>query len=716
MSTYYAKLKGTAFCDTNRNEIGADNANVNWPKTVAIYCVAVGQDGRNVVASSWKLQWRVSGGAFADLAAGSGAVRYTSATTLSDTTTVTSGEAKVTVSNMTWQNGEEVEDGVSASIDLGSDYYTEIQYGIDFTYADEGSTYQFQVIDVGLGTAIAVESGSYLEVTVKTYFEVNKADTTKVTEQVNLVLPQLYLTAIDSIKTSESVDYVTSLSVDVSDNAKTSESVDYSVITLIFDEGFEGTGYEETSAGVAGDWFEEPGTTGSINEDYSVATLEGDTGLSLSSVWGSQCCRIAYSTSGTSTYLYNTFDSTKDTIYGRFDFVVTGWGTILDGEESPLFNLNSSTSSLNAFFVIHRTGDNYYLRWYYTAQAGYVDTLITLNTRYRVDFKWIRNTATTGTEAKVDGSSIGTATSGDTDVSYFAVADYTSGLRGSVVYFDNVQFDVSDWIADDVVGTLTKSVSNAVRISELIEVVLPELNLEVSDSILTSESVEVIPELNLEVSDSILTSESVEIIPELNLEVSDSILTSELIEVVLPELDVGITDSILTSELAEVLLPELNLQGFDSIRVTEAPDYYLQINIEVSSNTNISESTIQDLLIGNPYFSWGEETPDSDEGANPWSQWRKSDGTRVTTDSWGALGISEACFGPVLNLGYSGLKGIEIQKDKYDTGVGTPFIYVRGHSTTPFDWDAISPSWEVYTDHVCKDWTYVQIQLTATAL
>ena len=655
MSTYYAKLKGTAFCDTNRNEIGADNANVNWPKTVAIYCVAVGQDGRNVVASSWKLQWRVSGGAFADLAAGSGAVRYTSATTLSDTTTVTSGEAKVTVSNMTWQNGEEVEDGVSASIDLGSDYYTEIQYGIDFTYADEGSTYQFQVIDVGLGTAIAVESGSYLEVTVKTYFEVNKADTTKVTEQVDLVLPQLYLTAIDSIKTSESVDYVTSLSVDVSDNAKTSESVDYSVITLIFDEGFEGTGYEETSAGVAGDWFEEPGTTGSINEDYSVATLEGDTGLSLSSVWGSQCCRIAYSTSGTSTYLYNTFDSTKDTIYGRFDFVVTGWGTILDGEESPLFNLNSSTSSLNAFFVIHRTGDNYYLRWYYTAQAGYVDTLITLNTRYRVDFKWIRNTATTGTEAKVDGSSIGTATSGDTDVSYFAVADYTSGLRGSVVYFDNVQFDVSDWIADDVVGTLTKSVSNAVRISELIEVVLPEL-------------------------------------------------------------DVGITDSILTSELAEVLLPELNLQGFDSIRVTEAPDYYLQINIEVSSNTNISESTIQDLLIGNPYFSWGEETPDSDEGANPWSQWRKSDGTRVTTDSWGALSISEACFGPVLNLGYSGLKGIEIQKDKYDTGVGTPFIYVRGHSTTPFDWDAISPSWEVYTDHVCKDWTYVQIQLTATAL
>lgn len=166
MTTYYARLKGTAFCNPSRAEVGSDNTNVTeWPVTQAfIYCVAIGRDTRDPLAETFKLQWRVSGGSFADLGA-TGAMKYTTSTTLTDGSALTSGNARVAVSNMTWQNGEEVEDGISASIDLGLDYYTEIQYAVDPAGATVGSTYEFQVVG-SVNGALTAETGSMLTVGV----------------------------------------------------------------------------------------------------------------------------------------------------------------------------------------------------------------------------------------------------------------------------------------------------------------------------------------------------------------------------------------------------------------------------------------------------------------------------------------------------------------------------------------------------------------------
>lgn len=166
MTTYYARLKGTAFCNPSRVEVGSDNTNVTeWPVTQAfIYCVAIGRDTRDPPAETFTLQWRVAGGTFANLGA-TGAMKYTTSTVLTNAGALTSGNAKVAVSNMTWQNGEEIEDGVSASIDLGSDYYTELQFGVDPAGATVGSTYEFQVVG-SVNGVLATETGSMLTVGV----------------------------------------------------------------------------------------------------------------------------------------------------------------------------------------------------------------------------------------------------------------------------------------------------------------------------------------------------------------------------------------------------------------------------------------------------------------------------------------------------------------------------------------------------------------------
>lgn len=171
MSTYYAKIKGTAFCDINRNEIGSDNANVTkWhPSAPFIYCVAIGQDSRNPVAGVFKLQWRIKGGSFADLDS-TGVIKYSTATVLTDAGALTSGNAKVAVSNMTWQNGEESEDGVTASIDLGDDCYSELQFGCDCSEAQHGAIYEFQLYNNTLGAAVAIETGGMLTLQMRRVF------------------------------------------------------------------------------------------------------------------------------------------------------------------------------------------------------------------------------------------------------------------------------------------------------------------------------------------------------------------------------------------------------------------------------------------------------------------------------------------------------------------------------------------------------------------
>jgi len=167
MSTYYAKTKGTTVCDTDRSEVSSDNTNITgWKKADKfIYCVAIGQDGRDPAAGVFSLQWK--GGSQADFIdlGSTGELKYTTDTVLNNGDPLISDNAKVAVSDMTWQNGEEIEDGVSASINLDSDYYSELQFGVDPAGTSYNTTYSFQLYNNTLGGVVLVETGSIVTVT-----------------------------------------------------------------------------------------------------------------------------------------------------------------------------------------------------------------------------------------------------------------------------------------------------------------------------------------------------------------------------------------------------------------------------------------------------------------------------------------------------------------------------------------------------------------------
>jgi hypothetical protein len=158
-----AKLLGTRILDTNRAVVAADDTDqTTWDKANPfIYAVQIGQDASNTELVAYKLQWRVSGGSWSNLAE-TGAIKYTTATVLTNAATLTSGNAKCTApGNMTWQDGEEIEDGISGISDLGNDCYSELQFACDGTDGSSNFVYEFQLYNTVTASAIEIETGAY---------------------------------------------------------------------------------------------------------------------------------------------------------------------------------------------------------------------------------------------------------------------------------------------------------------------------------------------------------------------------------------------------------------------------------------------------------------------------------------------------------------------------------------------------------------------------
>jgi hypothetical protein len=57
---------------------------------------------------------------------------------------------------------------------------------------------------------------------------------------------------------------------------------------------------------------------------------------------------------------------------------------------------------------------------------------------------------------------------------------------------------------------------------------------------------------------------------------------------------------------------------------------------------------------------------------------------------------------------------ITITQNKYGTGYGTATLQIRGHDTTSFLQDAVSPSWETYSGVVSKSWRFIQVRVIKT--
>lgn len=166
VATYYPQLlESRILKDSDRSDqSGSANADVtNWIKTsLAIIACQIGYNGKDTVSSSFKLQWRNEtdnpGGSFSDFYQSSGELRTAESPhsdTISHGAFITSTMDRCTNkdSTMTWQNGIESLSCTSGAIDLGDDYYSELQFAIDLNFAHDGDQYTFQLYNATSGSA-----------------------------------------------------------------------------------------------------------------------------------------------------------------------------------------------------------------------------------------------------------------------------------------------------------------------------------------------------------------------------------------------------------------------------------------------------------------------------------------------------------------------------------------------------------------------------------
>lgn len=168
MSNYYPQVISARFClDSDRSAMtGSDNTNVYaQPKNQKfILAIQIGYNGKDTLASYFKLRWRQVGGTFADIG-GATEIRFSATSAvLVDGTEVTSGTRRTTADpDTTWEQlgQENVNDNLlpdSGTIDLGNDSHTELQFALDPQSAVDGKSYEFELWNLTEGaTAGTIE-------------------------------------------------------------------------------------------------------------------------------------------------------------------------------------------------------------------------------------------------------------------------------------------------------------------------------------------------------------------------------------------------------------------------------------------------------------------------------------------------------------------------------------------------------------------------------
>jgi len=148
-------------------------------------------------------------------------------------------------------------------------------------------------------------------------------------------------------------------------------------MALIFDEGFEGTGFEES-------WGDETGG-GNLNEDASV-TLAGSP-----SGWGSQCLEIEVIDGDV--YIYTNSLGVVADVFWRVEVVITS-ESITNNNYLALFGIYNSSLSAPAFGLALEKDGVGNLRFNGACfEDGnqnnyYSNVVVLLNTHYRFEIKW----------------------------------------------------------------------------------------------------------------------------------------------------------------------------------------------------------------------------------------------------------------------------------------------------------------------------------------
>lgn len=200
----------------------------------------------------------------------------------------------------------------------------------------------------------------------------------------------------------------------------------------IFDEKFEGTGYEETWSGgetVAG------GCT--LNEDYATSGLSG-----VPSTWNNQCLQVISDTTGDEVYVGHTFGSALPIAYYRIE-VYCHTATITNYNMMTVLRLLNNGYGACFDLGISNQGGTY--KWeidvFGDTTPSYYATFA-FDTFYRIEIKW--DNTNNAFEWLINGVSQNTLAFTNNS----STQRISLGARNHVteLYLDNFAVDDSDWV------------------------------------------------------------------------------------------------------------------------------------------------------------------------------------------------------------------------------------------------------------------------------
>ena len=205
----------------------------------------------------------------------------------------------------------------------------------------------------------------------------------------------------------------------------------------IWDERFEGGGYEET-------WSEGEYVGGGATLDEDWTTVDAGS----PSDWGSQCLKVV--TTGNSCMVDHIFGSNISEVYIRMEFVIAAQG----GSDFELMRIMNKSNTQCASFQFDTVGGDLIIRPIVSGTTHGQSGALSLNTRYRAEL-WI-NTAS-GWEFRLDGATIDSGPSGEVSVECGRIwLGRPTGNTNITAYIDLFGIDDSGWIGPES-GTTTST-------------------------------------------------------------------------------------------------------------------------------------------------------------------------------------------------------------------------------------------------------------------
>jgi hypothetical protein len=210
-------------------------------------------------------------------------------------------------------------------------------------------------------------------------------------------------------------------------------------MTRIFDETFEATGYDETWTG------EVVGSGSTVNEDASTGDVSSPSG------WGSQCLKLVTTGDDAAVYQEDGIGSPTKSFL-RIEVVVTA-ESLANGEQNVLLAVYDSSWGEAYSLWLEQDGSGNlvfaaYPRYDTSNYASFSSDPISLNTRYRIEFKW-DSEDDDEFEWRIDGVTQDVQaldTGHSPNIDFFTVGFLYNIDAAATAYIDLFAIDDADWV------------------------------------------------------------------------------------------------------------------------------------------------------------------------------------------------------------------------------------------------------------------------------